>query len=145
MHVQVAGESQVVNGNKIEIRAYMHAREHGDDWTEVGSWSNEVQVGVEQKRLIVGTATVPKYGDGPWQTAYTAPPGWKIVHIQPQGHTAASIDIGDHNVHMINRPEGEVVKLFQIWGDTSDDEAGTYTRVQVQFSDVQVDLEKLLD
>lgn len=145
MHVQVAGESRVANGNKIETRAYMHAKEHGDDWTEVGSWSNEVQTGMVQKNFGMFKLPDPKYGDGPWQTAYTAPQGWKIIHVQPMGRTDASTDIGDHNIRMINRPEGEAVKLFQIWGDTSDDEAGTYTRVQVQFSDVRVKLEKVLD
>jgi len=143
MHVDVVGESRI-NGNRIETRAYMHAKEHGDDWTEVGSWSNEVKVGEEQQPGPFGILTkVPKYGEGAWQTAYTAPPGWKIKSVQPLGQCSAHIDIGTHGMIPINKTEGEVVRLFEVWGDRDGDEAGTWTRVVVHFSDVRIEREQI--
>ena len=61
MHVTVMGETRF-NDNRVEMRAYMHAKEHGSDWTEVGSWSNEVQTG--ERDLGVFGIKVPVIGEG---------------------------------------------------------------------------------
>ena len=112
MAFQVAAESRWYR-NALQVRAYMFARETEDDYTTVESWSE-------------------------WKTVFFVEPGFQIVSFAPVGPSQQSGRIIDHSVRNEYLPVGELVERFEIFGDTDDDEAGTYTRVIVHFHPMQV-------
>jgi hypothetical protein len=44
----------------------------------------------------------------------------------------------------IKFPQGEVVERFEIYADTDDDEAGSYTKVHAYFNEAAVQLEEIV-
>jgi hypothetical protein len=143
MHVRVIGQTRV-NGNRIEARVFMWAEEHVPDHTTVEGWSRDVILRYEERNLGFFKARVPVYGEGPWQTAYTAPKGWVIKSATPSGQTEHRDAIIGHGERDYNKAAGEVVSRFKVWGDRDGDEAGTWTRVEVHFNAVTVELEEVI-
>ncbi len=97
----------------------MMAAESQSDWTRVDGWSD-------------------------WQTAYTAPLGWKIKSASPLGASQKSGSIGTHGVRYKNLSQGEVVNRFDIYGDTDGQEAGSYTRVIACFTPLTIQLVEVI-
>jgi hypothetical protein len=118
MHIDVRAETQLVDNKSIQIRVGMHAKEHDDDWTEVAGISE-------------------------WQNAYIAPAGWRIDSLIPgPGVSTDHVDINNHAERDLAKGAAEIARNFHIWGDTDDDEAGTHTRVRVDFQDMDIELEE---
>lgn len=97
----------------------MFAQEHRRDNTKAEGWSE-------------------------WKVGYHAPNGWKIIRATPIGESNLGFNIEDdpHGVHTHLYPAGDVVQKFDVWGDQKGDEAGTYTKVQVTFNSINVELEE---
>jgi hypothetical protein len=114
MRFTVRAESKI-EGSKIMVRVRMMAAESQSDWTRVDGWSK-------------------------WQTAYTAPVGWKIKSASPLGSSEKSGSIGTHGIRYENLSQGEVVNRFDIYGDTDGQEAGSYTRVIARFTPLTIQL-----
>ena len=119
MSFHVIGESQS-NGSEISVKAFMRACEDRPDWTTAES------------------------SDDKWQTAYTAPPNWRITAVHPIGKSEKWGLIADHAVHSESLPQGEVVTRFDVYGDRKGDDAGTHTRVKVFFNSATVHLEEII-
>ncbi|MFY9823214.1 MAG: hypothetical protein WAM82_17660 [Thermoanaerobaculia bacterium] len=115
----VSGET-TFNNQKILLRVHMRAREERSDWTTVD-------------------------GTSQWETAYTAPLGYRITSVTPTGSSNSSGSINSHGAQTYKLPAGEVVTRFEVFGDHEGDDAGTYTKVIVYFADVSVNLEEILD
>jgi hypothetical protein len=96
---------------------YVYAREHDSDYTMVEGWSQLSAI-------------------------YTAPNGWKISDFQPSANSITEGDITEHGQINYNRPAGEVVSVFHVWGDRDDDEAGTYTHVVADWRELHITLNK---
>jgi hypothetical protein len=117
MTFRVSAETRL-QGDDIQVRAFMHAREPRPDHTTVEGWSR-------------------------WETAWTAPAGWRIVSVTPLGSSTRAGRITDHSIRKELLPEGEIVNRFEIYGDRDGDEAGSYTRVEAHFNAVTVRLEEV--
>ena len=118
MSLDARGEIMLADATTLKYRVYMHAREERSDWTEVGGYSE-------------------------WATAYTAPPGWRIVSFRPNSNSRHTANIIMHDDQQYFRPAGEVVQKFQVWGDHDGDEAGTWTRVDVFWRSIEVTIEQV--
>ncbi len=92
---------------QVYLYVWMSARETQSDWTDVYGWSGQ-------------------------HIVYNAPIGWHIKGIEGPINFDNIIDITDngHDDHIINKTLGQ----FTIVGDTSGDEAGTETSVDINFS-----------
>jgi len=108
---KVRAESQWV-GNAIQVRVYMYGRET-DGGTEVDSWSE-------------------------WKNAYVAEYGSVIVSYAPTAASEKSGKIPSQGKWVEELPAGELVDRFEIYGDRDGDEAGSYTRVEAFFNEIQV-------
>lgn len=118
MYVKTWAQTKI-EGNKILVQLYMWAKEGEPDYTTAESL-------------------------GGWQTAYVAPPGWRIKSAQPIGKSAQSLTITTHGAQEIKLPQGEVVNRFEIYGDHDGSDAGSYTRVIAYFNSANVELEEIL-
>lgn len=119
MSYSVSGET-TFNDRQILVRVRMRAREERSDWTTVD-------------------------GTSAWETAYTAPMGYKIIGVTPIGNSNSSSNINSWGAHEYKLPAGEVVTRFEVYGDHDGDDAGSYTRVVAYFADVSVKIEEILD
>ncbi|MCA8958304.1 MAG: hypothetical protein KDC87_19660 [Planctomycetes bacterium] len=113
MSVDTRAEIRLVGGRVIESRVFLRCREERKDWTEVSGWS-------------------------PWAKAYEAPGGWSIVEVRPRANSRHTANITSKGRHQYDRPAGEVVARFEVWGDHDGDEAGTWTHVRVSWRPMQV-------
>ncbi|HYX71857.1 MAG TPA: hypothetical protein VE732_03745 [Nitrososphaera sp.] len=118
MEYKVKGESKI-DGSKIMVHVYMMGAESQSDWTKVEGW-------------------------GPWQTAYTAPPGWKIKSVRPIGISETTGSTASHSKILAHLSQGEAVNKFEIFGDTEGNDAGIYTRVTAYFTPVTIELEEVV-
>lgn len=117
MSFHVIGEAKIED-DKIMTRIYMNAREERPDWTQVEAWSE-------------------------WNTAYTAPHGWKIISFAPQKKSERKGLINQNGARKENLPSGELVTIFNINGDRDGNEAGTWTGVTATFNNqVKIRLEE---
>jgi|GEM_PF-6023091 len=119
MSLDVRGEIMLVEANTLKYRLYMHAKEERYDWTEVGGYTE-------------------------WFTAYTAPVGWKINSFRPNTNSKYTGSITTHGDQTYYRPAGEIVQKFQVWGDHQGNEAGTWTKMDVYWRSIEVEIEKLV-
>lgn len=118
MSYSVSGEIKF-NDRKILVSVHMRAREERSDWTTVD-------------------------GTSEWETAYTAPLGYRITTVTPIGSSSSNGNINSKGAHEYKLPAGEAVTRFEVFGDQDGNDAGTYTRVIVYFADVSVGLEEIL-
>lgn len=102
----------IVSPEQIVGEVYMHAREDGGDHTTVSGTTRQV--------------------------LYTADDGYKILSVNPSGDTSIDRDITSHGMHRIARPGGEAANEVRVWVDRSGDEAGSYTRVEVEWKTVTI-------
>ncbi len=93
------------------------AKEERKDWTEVN-------------------------GESAWTSAYEAPAGWKIVDVRPRSSSEYRANITGHGKQVYNRPAGEVVSEFEVYGDRDGDEAGTWSRVDIHWRVLAVSLQE---
>lgn len=118
MAVNLAGGINVQD-TFIDGHVYMRAQEREDDYTTVEGWSD-------------------------WHRLYDAPPGWQIVAVRPQSDSHESQNILTHGEQSPYwRPAGEVVEKFIVFGDTDDDEADFYTRVDVYWRPLEVTIREV--
>jgi hypothetical protein len=117
MSVDVRGEIMQTNASTLKCRVYMHAKEERSDWTEVGGFSE-------------------------WAAAYSAPPGWRIVSFRPGTNSIHTANITTQGGIFYNRPAGEIVTRFQVFGDRGGDEAGTWTHVEVTWRAIEITIEQ---
>ncbi|KAB8140364.1 hypothetical protein F8S13_24355 [Chloroflexia bacterium SDU3-3] len=119
--LSVRGELRITE-SEIESRISMHAREDEPDHTEVN-------------------------GSSAWDAVYTAPTGWKIVEVRPSAastvNTKVTSNQSDERQLTFNRPSGEVVEQFQVWVDREGDEAGSWSRLSVNWRPIEVTIEEL--
>jgi hypothetical protein len=118
MSVKVEAKLWISN-TTIKSKVWMWARESKGDNTTVRGWSK-------------------------WASQYTSPGGWKIVDVTPSASAIDSeFNITDHGVYTRNRPSGEVLSRFTIWGDKRGHEAGGYTRVQADWRELRVNIQEV--
>lgn len=118
MKYTVKGESRI-EGSKIMVRVYMMGAETQADWTKAEGWST-------------------------WQTAYTAPPGWKIKNVRPLGVSEANGSTASHSKITAHLSQGEAVTKFDILGDRDGIDVGIYTSVTAFFTPVTIELEEVV-
>ena len=114
MEVSMRGELEV-RDTDVRSRVFLRAHEPRPDRTTAEGWSD-------------------------YATAFQAPPGFRIVSVTPNGSSAHSANITEHGPHTYGRPGGEPVSAFQVWGDRGGDDAGVWTRVQVDWRNVDIRL-----
>lgn len=114
MRVSMRAELEV-GETSVRSRVYLRAVEPRPDHTTAEGWSG--------------------YGN-----AFQAPPGYRIVSVTPGGTSRHSASISEHGVHTFARPGGEPVSAFRVWGDRGGDEAGSWTRMEVDWRNVEVRL-----
>jgi hypothetical protein len=114
-HIEVRAEAEmrVTGDREIQTRVFLRAHEPRPDWTTAEAWTG-------------------------WATAYTAPPGYRIVSVNPNGRSVQTANITTHGPMLFQRPGGEPVASFQVFGDRDGDEAGTWTRVVVTWRNADV-------
>jgi hypothetical protein len=118
LDVTVIGETKLeVDGSKISARAYMVAQEYNDKSRAEG-WSE-------------------------WTTAYTAPAGWKIVRATPLGQAKYVHSYRKVNTDLVPMLDAQAVHSFMLFLDKEGDELGSFTRVEVEFNPVVVELEMI--
>lgn len=116
MTIDARGEAQLVDDNqRINVRVFLRAHEPRPDFTTAEGWS-------------------------PWGTAYEAPANWRIESYAPNANAAVTAQINSHGEHGYDRPGGEIVSRFTVYGDGDGDEAGSRTNVQVRWRNVTVHL-----
>lgn len=109
-HIRLEGR-MYTDGKYIKGKVYMWAQENGGD---------------RDKQTIVE-------GWSPESIFYTAPEGWEIIEFQPSSPSFVNADIVKHDDTIYNLPAGEVVNAFNVWVDQKGPDAGTYTRVVVDW------------
>lgn len=119
MSLDARGEISLSDASVLKCRVYMRAREERSDWTEVAGYS-------------------------PWFVAYSAPAGWRIASFRPNSNSRHTANITTNGELIYSRPAGEVVQRFQVWGDRGGDEAGTWTRMEVQWRTMEVTIEQTI-
>lgn len=116
MTVNAWGEAELASdAQRINVRVYLRAHEPRDDWT---------------------TAE----GTSAWGVAYEAPANWRITSYAPNARSDVSASITTHGEQTYQRPGGEIVRSFSVFGDTDGDEAGTWTHVVAYWRDIDVHL-----
>jgi hypothetical protein len=78
-----------------------------------------------------------------WARAYTAPFNWRIIDVRPSMNSRQTANITVHGDITYYRPTGEVVTRFIVWGDRDGDEAGTWTKVEVHWTPLNITLEEI--
>lgn len=117
MSVQVQAKIRV-GSDFVNGRVYMWARESKGDHTEVKGWS-------------------------PWERLYDAPSGWEIIKVTPNKTSKLpTFQITDRGKHTYNRPAGEVVTRFIVYGDHKGNDAEGYTRVEADWNVMQIELKE---
>jgi hypothetical protein len=149
METEVAGKLFIdPDKQHVMLNVYMHGRERQPDHTEVEGWKSEVQTGTRVIEIPLLTqrlrVTVPVFGEGHGQVAYTAPDGWRIKSVRPLGETRATANITSHDMRGFDQAAGEVVKRFEITGSSGGGEAGTTTGVRTIFNDITVVIEQAI-
>lgn len=119
--LSVRGELRITESS-IESSISMRAHEDEPDHTEVS-------------------------GSSGWDSVYTPPAGWKIVEVRPSKASAVETKVtsnqSDNIPLKLNRPSGEVVDYFQVWVDREGDEAGSWSRISVNWRPIEVTIEEL--
>lgn len=114
--VDVIGQVRV-SGNTLQSRVYMWAQEVESDYTTVEGMSE-------------------------WQVAYSAPPGWQIISYRPNANSEHKSNVTVHGELVYPQPGGEVVNRFHVWIDRDDDEAGVWTRMEVEWRPIEVTIQQ---
>ena len=104
-------------GTYIDTDVYMRAKETKSDWTTA-----------EGSRVY---------------RIYNVEPGWKIKRILTDTYSSASYTDNDHGVDTLTLGSADLVRQFLVVGDTSGNDAGTDTKVSVNFNNIRVELEKI--
>jgi hypothetical protein len=113
----VCGQMQIDNG-VLYNRVYMYAQQiHPEDNTAVEGWDV-------------------------WRIAYQAPPGYRIVSVTPNTSFSCVRTKVSVPETAFNLPAGEIASRFQVWIDRSGDEAGTWSKVSVEWRELQVVIEQ---
>lgn len=105
--------------SSLDNRVFMRARESKGDHTMVEGWSR-------------------------WSRAYSAPSGWRIVSFRPNAGSSHRANVTVHGQQTYSRPAGEVVNRFHVWVDRNGDEAGTWTRMEVEWRPIEVIIEQTI-
>ncbi len=116
--VRVCGQIQIDDW-AVQNQAYMLAEELKPDHTMVEGWSG-------------------------WKTAYQAPFGYRIVDVTPYMASCddtKTIVTGEYPIKY-GHLAGEVVSRFEVWVDHGGDEAGTWSRVLVQWQPLDITIEE---
>jgi hypothetical protein len=114
MNVRMRAQLEVLE-TEVRSRVFLSAREPRPDHTTAQGWSAPA-------------------------SAFQAPPGYRIVSVTPSGASSHSASINEHGVHTFARPGGEPVSAFRVWGDHGGDEAGSWTKMEVDWRSVEVRL-----
>ena len=110
--------TQLINqGTYLEANVYMKAEETKSDWTTAS--------GSKKYRI------------------YNVESGWRIKRIITDTFSSASYTDNDHGVDTLSLGSADLVNQFLVVGDTSGNDAGTDTRVSVNFNTITVELEKI--
>jgi hypothetical protein len=116
MNIEVQSE-MIMTDSTLDGRVYLKAREPRPDYTTAEGWS-----GVNR--------------------LYTAPPGWRIVSVQPSANCAQTGNITTHGPIFYGCPAGSTISRFTVWGDRDGSEAGTYTKVQADWRELKVTIQE---
>jgi len=73
---------------------------------------------------------------------WDSPRNWKIIRVAPQGQAGTQFSITRWGLHTYNQSPGLTVTRFNVYGDHDGDDAGGYTKVEVDWSTVSIDLEE---
>lgn len=118
MDVGIRVETRVAD-NQLLRNIYMSAHEPRDDWTTAEQESG-------------------------WQVAYAPPPGWQIQSVTPLGVFENKWQINDHGPVTFSVGNAGMVQSVVIYGDGEGEEAGTKTKVEVEFNPVEIVLQEIL-
>lgn len=116
--VEANAELRIDDARKIYVDLFLHEKETKHDWTECqGDWT----------KLI-----------------YTAPNGWEIKSIKTDMISTTSYRDTDHSLDVPVVSGGDLVKRFEIIGDTHGLDVGNCTSgdayMNVYFNDVRVEI-----
>ncbi len=103
----------------ISARVYMRAKETEDDWT-----------------TAEGTQDF---------SLFSPDPGWRIDRVVSSQFATHAYTDGNHERDSFNLGAGGLVKRLEYVGDTSGDEAGTRTKVDVEFNQLRIQLTQTVD
>ena len=70
------------------------------------------------------------------------PANWKILRVLPEKSSKKPYVIRKKGVHVFNQPPGQVVSRFNVYGDQGGDDVGEYTRVEVDWSPITIEIEE---
>ena len=119
--VKATARIAILGKTRIRLTLSLHAKETKSDWTEArGTWS---------------------------YTVYTAPSGYKITRILSNVVSEAAYTDNNHKLDIPKVTRGNLVRRFEVMGDTGGNDVGNCTTgdvyMNVVFNTVRIEIQKL--